>query len=489
MNSDVINHFNENDYLFHGTSTLYFNDFKILGINGIFPDSYYDPLKKLYDFIIKDKDLEDLLTSFNNYGYLNEFFRRQESIRINNKDKEIWMYNKLESTKKFSNGRQNGEGISVFMNYLNTYYQEIIKKYPNIQTKLDTIINIFDKDNSKGITLAFSKKDLKKYCSGLERIQDFKNRVAVLSKEYSNTFVHYCNIIPHIIYIVDLTNVYQPKLLPLLSDEAQEYVKKLTSPQEEPSIKLTENEETVVPAKDITKYKLEPIDPTDIDTFYRSELEVYKDHNIKLNYLNNEYILTLLPKSGGKSKKKNKRKSRKTIKSKKSRKQRGGGNNKLVKNCLDTFVKSKIEKEQETSKRFYDELEKLFKINAKKNKTLKKEDKEKIKKELERIKKGRKMSKSRKNILSLKKLYSKLYCNPTCNGTMLESGNELSPEYYKAYRDNKQLIDYDKSERKKIFGNKTNVLSDGFYEKAPKKYVDKIKKEGAISLCSSIVKW
>jgi hypothetical protein len=192
---------------------------------------------------------------------------------------------------------------------------------------------------------------------------------------------------------------------------------------------------------------------------------------------------------GGRIKKSRKsRKSRKSIKSKKSRKQRGGGNNKLVKNCLDTFVKSKIEKEQETSKQFYDELEKILKMNAKKNKTLKKEDKEKIKKDLERIKKGRKMSKSRKNIESFKKLYTKLYCNPTCNGTMLESGNELSPEYYKAYKDNKQLINYDKSERKKIFGNKTNVLSDGFYEKAPKKYVDNIKKEGAISLCSPIVK-
>lgn len=488
MNSNVINHFNENDYLFHGTSTLYFDYFKKHGINGRFPDLYYDPLKELYDFIREDKDLNDLLTKFHNSSYLDEFFIRQESIRENNKKKEIWMYNKLESTKKFSNGRPNGEGISVFMNYLRTNYNVIITKNPNIKTKLDNLINIFDKDNSKGITLAFSKKDLKKHCSGFESIQDFTNRVALLSEESSNTFVHYCNIIPHIIYIVDLTNEDQPKLLPLLSDEAQEYVKKLTSPQI-PSIKLTEGVETFVPVEELHKYKLIPILSTDPDTLFTSDLEVYKDHNIILKELNNNNIsITLLPKRGGKRKKTNKKKSSKSIKSKKSRKQRGGGNNKLVKNCLDTFVKSKIEKEQETSKQFYDELEKILKMNAKKNKTLKKEDKEKIKKDLERIKKGRKMSKSRKNIESFKKLYTKLYCNPTCNGTMLESGNELSPEYYKAYKDNKQLINYDKSERKKIFGNKTNVLSDGFYEKAPKKYVDNIKKEGAISLCSPIVK-
>lgn len=217
--------------------------------------------------------------------------------------------------------------------------------------------------------------------------------------------------------------------------------------------------------------------------------KICKIHKIYRIEEEEEVVANRIGHGGGRIKKSRKsRKSRKSIKSKKSRKQRGGGNNKLVKNCLDTFVKSKIEKEQETSKQFYDELEKILKMNAKKNKTLKKEDKEKIKKDLERIKKGRKMSKSRKNIESFKKLYTKLYCNPTCNGTMLESGNELSPEYYKAYKDNKQLINYDKSERKKIFGNKTNVLSDGFYEKASKKYVDNIKKEGAISLCSPIVK-
>ena len=41
--------------------------------------------------------------------------------------------------------------------------------------------------------------------------------------------------------------------------------------------------------------------------------------------------------------------------------------------------------------------------------------------------------------------------------------------------------------RKNLFGNKKNILIDNFYENASKKYLDDIKKEGAVSLCSPIV--
>jgi len=38
--------------------------------------------------------------------------------------------------------------------------------------------------------------------------------------------------------------------------------------------------------------------------------------------------------------------------------------------------------------------------------------------------------------------------------------------------------------RSDIFGNKTNVLKNDFYEKLPQTIVKKLKKEGAISGCT-----
>ena len=52
----------------------------------------------------------------------------------------------------------------------------------------------------------------------------------------------------------------------------------------------------------------------------------------------------------------------------------------------------------------------------------------------------------------------------------------------------KEIIKHLEEQKKKIFGNKTDVLINNFYEKAPKRYVNEIKKDGAISLCSPIEK-
>jgi uncharacterized protein YjgD (DUF1641 family) len=40
--------------------------------------------------------------------------------------------------------------------------------------------------------------------------------------------------------------------------------------------------------------------------------------------------------------------------------------------------------------------------------------------------------------------------------------------------------------RKEIFGNKTDVLNDGFYEKLSKKDIDQLKADGATSCCSTV---
>ena len=90
--------------------------------------------------------------------------------------------------------------------------------------------------------------------------------------------------------------------------------------------------------------------------------------------------------------------------------------------------------------------------------------------------------------------YRKTMCNPTCKGRLFESGdpNQLPPSFLKELKkDMKELkvftlkngVDRHLALRKEIFGKKTNVLKNGFYEKLDKETVANLKKNGATSGC------
>ena len=75
------------------------------------------------------------------------------------------------------------------------------------------------------------------------------------------------------------------------------------------------------------------------------------------------------------------------------------------------------------------------------------------------------------------------YCNPTCKNTIYESG-KLSNKYIARTKFIDKIIPGATNERRKdIFGNKTTVLKNGFYEKVPNNIVEKAKKKGIISVC------
>jgi len=159
--------------------------------------------------------------------------------------------------------------------------------------------------------------------------------------------------------------------------------------------------------------------------------------------------------------------------------------NKSRKICINTFVKEKMQRYNKFKEKYYNEKIKLFTKKIGK-KQISEEEKSMAKKTLKWIEKERKS----KLLINLqKKNYTELFCNPGCKGTFLEPGNKLTPTYYKKYKDNKDLIKIFENDRKELFGDKTNVLIDEFYEKAPKKFVDKLKKDGAISLCSPVKKY
>jgi hypothetical protein len=175
---------------------------------------------------------------------------------------------------------------------------------------------------------------------------------------------------------------------------------------------------------------------------------------------------------------KNKRKN-KTVK------QRQFGNNEIKQKCIDTLVKQRMEIYKKMKMEVFNEKEKLYKKILKKKISSKKE-KDSAKKSLKRIEKERKSS---EGIKIQEKTDSNIFCNPGCNGTILEPGNKLSSEIYKKYKDNNEMIKILEEDRNKLFSNKNNILVDNFYEKAPKKFVDEIKKKGGISLCAPIEKF
>ena len=149
-----------------------------------------------------------------------------------------------------------------------------------------------------------------------------------------------------------------------------------------------------------------------------------------------------------------------------------------VKNyCEKTFLKN----QEALALKFYNELSKNSK-NKNKNYTLKLK-KNAIKELKKSIKKNRKA-----NIATCKKAY----CNPECKGTIFEKGKSVPKEVFdedifKKGPAKDILKEFVINQRKEIFGKKTDVLKDGFYEKLSSKTVKKLKKEGATSGCSIMV--
>ncbi len=159
------------------------------------------------------------------------------------------------------------------------------------------------------------------------------------------------------------------------------------------------------------------------------------------------------------------------------------------KKCMDKMCSQK--KYEEIHKKtivIFETLEKEFEKNLKKKDITVEEKKnleEEIKNMRKRIKDMNKSSKKTKSIKVMQEACERLYCNKGCLGTMFEEGDpkKLPNEVIKRFKGNKELLVLLLKSRKEIFGNKTNVLKDDFYEGLKKNKVNKTKKKGAISGC------
>jgi hypothetical protein len=131
--------------------------------------------------------------------------------------------------------------------------------------------------------------------------------------------------------------------------------------------------------------------------------------------------------------------------------------------CSTNFCKKRVLKEHKKLKNFGKAIKKSFKAKT--------------------------MSKANRAIFDsdrIKRLQAKCeneYCNPTCKGTILESGKNIPKEIKNEYKNMNFMIKNQIQTRKKIFGKKMNVLKNGFYEKLSTKNIKSLKKNGAISGC------
>ena len=167
----------------------------------------------------------------------------------------------------------------------------------------------------------------------------------------------------------------------------------------------------------------------------------------------------------------------------------------------DTCMKKKCEpftkKTQELVVEFGNMIEKNLETKIKSCKTDPKKDPicepEKMKKYTRNIKKMVKKMRSSTQKKKAEKITMKtcknLYCNKGCKGTFFEAGSQLPESLLKKIKTNKilankNLVKIIQEERKKIFGKKTDVLTeDSFYEELKPSLIKKLKKEGAISGC------
>jgi hypothetical protein len=153
----------------------------------------------------------------------------------------------------------------------------------------------------------------------------------------------------------------------------------------------------------------------------------------------------------------------------------------MTQKCLDTkckmwMKKAYFEKIKEIYNKKIDELEK-DKLKCTSKNCAKIEKQIKIKKALLKY-----LNVDKKTELQMCGMY---YCNEGCKHTIWQDGpaNKLPDGLKKSFKKDVMMIKYFTNLRKEMFGKKTSVLKNHFYEKIPAKTLKRIKRQGAISGC------
>ena len=157
--------------------------------------------------------------------------------------------------------------------------------------------------------------------------------------------------------------------------------------------------------------------------------------------------------------------------------------------CMDKICsQKKYEKEYNNITKIFETSEKqIEKTLVEKKYTV--EQKNMLEKKLKYVRKTIKNmnnpSKKTSSIKASQRACKLHFCNKGCSGTIFEEGDsqKLSNEIIKHYKKDKFMQDLLLKDRKELFGNKTTILNDSFYDGLTTENVNKMKKKGAISGC------
>ena len=155
----------------------------------------------------------------------------------------------------------------------------------------------------------------------------------------------------------------------------------------------------------------------------------------------------------------------------------------MTQKCLDSKCKLWLEEAkiniEKMKERFNKKLEKLQKDKL----NCRSKNCEKIDQQIKMMKTVLKHLKVDKKIEL--KMCAKIYCNEGCKDTMWEDGppDKIPDSLKKAFKKDDMMLGLFKDRRKAMFGKRTSVLKNHFYEKISAKTLKKIKSEGAISGC------
>jgi hypothetical protein len=189
-------------------------------------------------------------------------------------------------------------------------------------------------------------------------------------------------------------------------------------------------------------------------------------------------------------------KTKKNTTKKNRTKKRWGGDKKKVESCMNTKCQLWLDQAKKNIEKMKKKIEKNYNEKKKEEKKIcgnekKKEECEKIKNDLlfsktflENLNKD--SEKTKKIELDTCKTF---FCNEGCKDTILEDGepNILPKGITKKFKKMEDVLAILQKKRKDIFKNKKTVLKDGFYERLKPSDVKKIKKEGAISGCTTSI--
>jgi len=240
-------------YLYHGTSSYYIDSIKENGLLTKYPEELFNPIKKCWDIMHKDKIFIFHYKKERGYNYIEQFIRRNNPDDETQTSSQISLTDDIETAKQYAvGGRIIGEGPTFFNEMLNKYLNKLdIKDFKSFN-ELET----YDNANA----LLIEMKELKTKLNDATNVLIYPRLILavdinnIINKRYiqsSIEYVTYNKIEPGNLFIYkEGDNSYTS----LLSKQGSDYVNDIKK-----LIELYKKINTKKREKQILKEKLEKL--------------------------------------------------------------------------------------------------------------------------------------------------------------------------------------------------------------------------------------